>query len=271
MMNEPADTPARLRALVRERLRFAHTPFSQRPEAAVLLLRDGSWIPGVRVESASYSLVIPAIQNAVSTAIALGRRDLAAVFLSRPITANDLAYLEIFSDAGFTRLGRDGVTTVPNLPYLADFPLTPFLEGPPPMSPAEGLAYSRMAASRAFVPESDFPVGCVIETTEGHLIPGVNVEYADWSRILCAERNALGTLVSYGIASPRALYLTCTRDPGCTPCGACRQLIAELTPEAVLWMDAYGSGSRSVHPSELLPEAFSGSTLSGAPRASGSP
>jgi cytidine deaminase len=261
MHTPPADTPARLRALAQEWVGRAHSPFSDRPVAAILLLGDGAWIPGVRVESASYSLEIPAVQNALSTMVALGRRDAVALALSRPFRADDVAYLEAFPELRLFARGNDVLAARGPLPDPEDLPLTPFLDEPAPASPEQGFALARRIAERAHVPESDFPVACVVETTSGRLIPGVNVEHPTWSRILCAERNALGTLRSYGIDDPARMYLTCTREPGCTPCGACRQLLAELTPEAVLWMDATSPAGRSARAADLLPAFFSGNTL----------
>ncbi len=261
MHTPPAGTPARLRALAQEWVARAHSPFSDRPVAAILLLSDGSWIPGVRVESASYSLEIPAVQNALSTLVALGRRDVVALALSRPFRPDDVAYLESFPDLRLVARGDDLLAADGPLPLPEDLPLSPFLAEPAPESREAGFALARRIAERAHVPESDFPVACVVETTSGRLIPGVNVEHPTWSRILCAERNALGTLRSYGIDDPVRMYLTCTRAPGCTPCGACRQLLAELTPEAELWMDAPEPEGRSARAADLLPAFFSGDAL----------
>jgi len=229
--------------------------------AAIILLSDGAWIPGVRVESASYSLEIPAVLNALSTLVALGRRDVVALALSRPFRPDDVAYLESFPDLHLIVRADDLLAARGPLPEPRDHPMTPYLDEPAPTSSAEGFALARRIADRAHVPESDFPVACVVETTSGRLVPGVNVEHPTWSRILCAERNALGTLISYGIDDVARMYLTCTREPGCTPCGACRQLLAELTPEAELWMDSPAPEGRSARAADLLPSFFSGNAL----------
>lgn len=260
MKEPPAAAPDRLRERARSWVSRAHSPFSRKPDAALLLLSDGAWVPGVRVESASYSLVIPAVQNAVTTAVALGRHDVVALMMSRPLMPDDTAYLASLPLARLQPLAEDLLSTG-TLPDLHPEPLTPFLPHPRPLSSEAGLQIARDLAARAYVPESDFPVACVAETMSGRLVPGVNVEHPSWSRILCAERNVLGTLVSYGIEPIAAMYLTCTREPGCTPCGACRQLLAELTPEAVLWMDTPAPGGRAARPAELIPSFFSGQVL----------
>ncbi|MEZ4703432.1 MAG: cytidine deaminase [Rhodothermales bacterium] len=261
MKHTPADASARLRALARAWVHRAYSPFSHRPDAAILLLGDGAWVPGVRVESASYSLEIPSVQNAISTAVALGRRDIVALAMSRPITPEDAAYLGTLPEIALAQVDEALFAATGPLPQVAPEPLSPYLDADTPATSEEGLGIARRLAARAYVPESDFPVACVIETGTGLLVPGVNVEHPTWSRILCAERNALGTLVTYGIQDPETMYLTCTREPGCTPCGACRQLLAELTPEATLWMDSSIPGGRAAHPYELLPEFFTGATL----------
>ena len=122
------------------------------------------------------------------------------------------------------------------------------------------MALARRTAERAVVPESGFSVGCVLETSGG-LVPGVNVEHADWSRTLCAERGALGTAVSYGLGGFGRLFLSCVQDPKGTPCGACRQLLVELAPEAALWMDRGGAPPEAASPARLMPGSFTGDAL----------
>lgn len=240
----------------------ARVPYSGRPEAAVLLLSDGCWVPGVRVESASFSLVIPALLNAFTTAVAAGRLDVVAVALSRALRAEDSAYLEAVPFGAFRRLEADLYVRgdVDVLPDVGER-LALFLDAPRPGSPEAGIALAREVARRAHVPESRFPVGCVLETTDGRLLPGVNVEHSDWSRILCAERNALGTAVSYDVASFRHGYLSCPSDPAGTPCGACRQLLVELAPAMPLWMDRGGAPPERVTSEALLPGSFAGARL----------
>ena len=253
-----------IRAHAAEASAHAFVPYSQRAEAAVLLLSDGSWVPGVRVESASFSLVIPAVINAFSTAVAAGRRDVVAAALNRPATPAEAALLHDLPGGPFEPVDevlfvRQDVTPLPE----AGGRLSPFLDDPAPATAAAGIALARAVAERAYVPESQFPVGCVLITRAGSLIPGVNVEHPDWARILCAERNALGTAVTWGLTGFDALYLTCLKDPSGTPCGACRQVLVELAPEATLWMDRSDTPPESTSAAQLLPGAFSGAALSG--------
>jgi homotetrameric cytidine deaminase len=248
----------------------AHVPFSNSPTAAVLLLSDGTWVPGVRVESASYSLTLPALLNAYTTAVAAERgADVAAFVLSRPFRREERLYVEELPHGSFEARADDawvrgravedgGLPTPTDVldPVLDDSVKTETIE-----TEEEGLSLVRHIAERAYVPSSDFPVGAVLELDDGRLLPGVNVEHPDWARILCAERNALGTAQSYDLGSTRRLFLTCAKDPDGTPCGACRQLLAELAPDIDLCMDRHGEAPERAPVSALLPGSFRGRAL----------
>jgi homotetrameric cytidine deaminase len=242
----------------------AHAPFSGEPSAATLLLSDGTCVPGVRVESASYSLTIPALLNAYTTAVAAGRgRDVVAFVLSRPFRREESLYVEELTDAPTEPCAADAwVRSVgPNgtLPSPGAF-LSPFLERTVDAED-EGVRQARRLAERAYVPVSQFPVGALLETDDGRLVPGVNVEHPDWARILCAERTALGTVQSYAAGRVRRLFLSCRADAEGTPCGACRQLLSERAPDAVLWMDRHDDPPEQANLSSLLPGSFRGRAL----------
>ena len=258
-MNETLDI---LRHEARAAAAQAYVPYSGRAVAAVLLLADGTWIPGVRVESASFSLVIPALVNAFTTAIAAGRTDVVAVALSHPFLAEDAAYVQAAPTGPFRQTADDAFVAADAeaLP-LFETRLDPFLDSPLPETPEAGIALAREIARRAHIPESAFPVGCVLTTADGRLLPGVNVEHSDWARILCAERNALGTAISWGQPSVQTVYLTCLKDPTGSPCGACRQLLAELASDATVWMDRGDAPPEATSPARLLPGAFHGQSL----------
>lgn len=224
-------------------LKRAYVPYSHRPSAVVLLFSDGYYVPGVRVENASFSLTIPALHNALTTAIALGRRDVVAIMLSEPLDLEAQALLEGFQEDLFPRFRPESdrlfvATSCENLP-MPQGELSPFWTKR--ISHAtEGIQEARKVAAYAHTPESSFPVGCLLELDDGRCIPGVNVEHRDWTRTLCAERNAVSTALSYGLGPGRwrALYLSCVRRPERTsPCGACRQVMVEHCPELPVWQD----------------------------------
>jgi cytidine deaminase len=237
----------------------AFVPYSRHPSAAVVLLDDGTMVPGVRVESASFSLTIPAVLNALTTATAAGRRDFAAIVLTDAAGPSEIALL---GDLGFSHtsehvLRRPGVEVLPSPGPLLD----PWHPGPVPADEASGILLAREVAGRAHVPESRFPVGCVIVAANGKIIPGVNVEHPDWTRILCAERNALGTAITYAAGEIERMYLTCLEDPTGTPCGACRQLMAEFAPGSEVIIDRGSGTPERTTPNTLLPGSFTGASI----------
>lgn len=254
------DILATLRRHAQAALAEAHVPYSGRPAAAAVLLTDGTWVPGVRVESATFSLLLPPLLNAMTTAIAAARTDVVAAVLSRPAVPADEAYLEALPHATLNRIAEDAFAVDAPLPEV-EHRLNPYLSVPIPATTDEGIEQARRVAEHAFVPESQFPVGCVLQTAQGMLIPGVNVEHPDWARILCAERNALGTMRSYGRTAGPHLYLTCLHDDTGTPCGACRQWLVEQAPTTTLWMDRAALPPERAVPDDLLPGAFSGAAL----------
>ncbi|MFB6273192.1 MAG: cytidine deaminase [Salinibacter sp.] len=263
MPSDSVLTPLRKRA---ERCTaHAHVPFSDVPTAAVLLLDDGHWIPGVRVESASYSITLPALLNAYTTAVAADVADRVAAFvLSRPFRREEALYVEELAQGPYQAAADDvwvrGAWTGDGALPGPDELFSPVLDDSLDET-SDGIGTARRVAQRAYVPASDYPVGAVVDCGEERLVPGVNVEHPDWSRILCAERNALGTVQSYGLPPPRRLFLTCDADPEGTPCGACRQLLAELAPDTTLWMDRHRDAPERTTVSALLPGSFRGQAL----------
>lgn len=258
----PASPLTALRQHTAALLPRAHVPYSRQADATVLLLADGTWVPGVRVESASFSLTIPSALNALTTAVAAGRTDLVAAVHSAPLPAWERTFLTALPFAPLTTVADDAVThgSVSDLPAVGDR-LNPFLPDAVPKTPAEGIRLARTIAERALVPTSHFPVGCIAVTRGGRLLPGVNVEPPDWGRILCAERSVLGTAVTYGAGDVTDLYLSCLHDPTGTPCGACRQMLVELAPAAELWMDRGTASPDSSSVPALLPGSFQGQAL----------
>lgn len=242
----------------------AHARYSRPPAktGAALLLADGTWVPGVRVENAAFPLVIPALTAAYAAARGAGRSDVVAVAQSRPFSPADLAFLTVALPADWRPAAPDLLVAADALPALADR-LDPFLDASVPSSDAGGIALARRVAERAHIPESGFPVGCVLETSEGRLVPGCNVEHADWTRGLCAERVALATAFSYGFTTVRRAWLSCPEDASGTPCGACRQVLFELAPGVPIVMDRGDAAPETTTPEALLPGGFRGDGLRG--------
>jgi len=112
---------------------------------------------------------------------------------------------------------------------------------------------ARAAAEHTYSPYSEFPVGAVVLTNDGHLFRGTNIENASYSLTICAERIALGYAAATGNTDIKAIAVYCKTDAA--PCGACRQFIIEFGNDIVI---IFTHGGQLVQKTiqELLPFAF---------------
>jgi cytidine deaminase len=123
------------------------------------------------------------------------------------------------------------------------------------------LALVRAAANarrRAVAPYSKFKVGAALLTKTGEIVTGANVESASYGLTCCAERVALFHALTSGRRAFVAVAVVARAPGGPMPCGACRQLLAEYAPAAVVWV----ADSRALEKirefsvRDLLPRAF---------------
>jgi len=107
----------------------------------------------------------------------------------------------------------------------------------------------------AYAPYSAYPVGAAVMTSDGHVFVGVNVENASFGLSICAERHAVGAAVASGRRQFLALAIVTSSSPPATPCGACRQVLAEFGDFPIILA---GAGGERLWTSvaELLPLAF---------------
>ena len=118
------------------------------------------------------------------------------------------------------------------------------------------LAAARAVRRQAHAPYSRFRVGAAVLDERGRVHVGYNVENASYGLTVCAERNAVAAAVAAGAKRIRAVAVVA--DPVATPCGACRQVIAELGPAATEIVLARPTGApRATTLGALLPQAFS--------------
>uniref|UniRef100_UPI00384A65A7 cytidine deaminase n=1 Tax=Dyella ginsengisoli TaxID=363848 RepID=UPI00384A65A7 len=127
------------------------------------------------------------------------------------------------------------------------------------MSVDELLSLARAARQRAYAPYSRFQVGAVVLTRDGRRFDGCNVENAAYGLCNCAERTALFAAVAAGCRPGDFAALAVVADtPGpVSPCGACRQVMAELCDQAMpVLLGNLASQVQETTVAALLPGSF---------------
>src|SRR3954465_4316157 len=125
------------------------------------------------------------------------------------------------------------------------------------------LEMARAAAAKAYAPYSRFQVGCAVESVDGEVVTGTNMENACYRLGVCAEQSALtAAQQAFGLDQvARIAVVGGSGDVVCTPCGGCRQAIleaAQLSGRDVEILCGNGDGSsverRTI--GELIPFGF---------------
>ena len=125
------------------------------------------------------------------------------------------------------------------------------------------IAAARRAVENAYAPYSNFRVGAAILLENDQVFSGCNVENASYGLTNCAERSAIFAAVSEiggAAVKIRAVAVVNERNVACSPCGACRQVIAEFGPNAEIFYSGPNGVQRSTT-RELLPDSFSSDSL----------
>jgi cytidine deaminase len=119
------------------------------------------------------------------------------------------------------------------------------------------LRTARGAMKKAYAPYSRFRVGAALLTTTGKVFSGCNVENASYGMTNCAERTAIFSAVAQIGPKLEICAIAVVNDHGvpCSPCGACRQVIYEFGPDAIVFFQG-ADGEKQAHITELLPEGF---------------
>ena len=108
---------------------------------------------------------------------------------------------------------------------------------------------------RAYVPYSNYPVGAAVRTKSGKVFTGVNIENAAYPQTMCAERVAIFKAVSE--CESEFDVITVVTNNGGSPCGGCRQVMAEFGLDTVVLIaDGDGNLHKELTVADLLPEAF---------------
>ena len=118
------------------------------------------------------------------------------------------------------------------------------------------VAAARLARDRALAGFSDFKVGAALETADGRIVTGCNLENSTFGLTMCAERVAIFKALSEGHRSFKRLAVVADTDQSTTPCGACRQILWEFGGNIeVILANLHGISSRH-QLKDLLPHPF---------------
>ena len=136
------------------------------------------------------------------------------------------------------------------------------------MTEDELVALARSAALKAYAPYSRFHVGCAIESVDGEVVTGANMENACYRLGICAEQSALAAAQhQFGLGKVARIAVVGGSDATvCTPCGGCRQAILEAAQLSgrdveILCGSGDGSGVERHTIDKLIPSSFGPANL----------
>lgn len=112
------------------------------------------------------------------------------------------------------------------------------------------------AREKSHAPFSNFKVGAVVETIDGELFTGCNIESASYGLTVCAERVAIWKAISEGKKSFKQVVVVADTHELTPPCGTCRQIIWEFCKDAPVTLANLRGNCETVHMRSLLPRAF---------------
>ena len=115
---------------------------------------------------------------------------------------------------------------------------------------------ARAAQEHAHCPYSRYRVGAALETGDGRVFVGSNVENASYGLTVCAERTAAFAAVNAGDTAFDAIAIVIDDERLPTPCGACRQVLAEFAPEMRVILATAGGKRKVTTLRDLLPDPF---------------
>ena len=118
------------------------------------------------------------------------------------------------------------------------------------------IAAATDARERAIAPYSGFRVGAALETTDGRVITGCNIENASFGLTVCAERVALLTALAAGERSFRSIAVVSQTAEPATPCGPCRQLLWEYCADIEVITASTAGAVARYRLADLLPHPF---------------
>lgn len=121
---------------------------------------------------------------------------------------------------------------------------------------------ARTAMARAYAPYSKFPVGAALRTEDGRVFSGANIEVASYPEGWCAETTALGHYIMAGGGKITEIAVVAERMARITPCGGCRQRLAEFAnADTKLYLCDDAGIVETVTMGQMLPYGFEGEML----------
>lgn len=126
----------------------------------------------------------------------------------------------------------------------------------PQAAPADLLQAAKRAWSNAYARYSGFQVGAALRSAGGTVYPGANVENGSFGLTRCAEQSAVQAMVTAGERAFTELVVFTAAAPPASPCGACRQVLAEFSQDARVWLVNAAGEVLETTVAELLPFGF---------------
>jgi cytidine deaminase len=120
----------------------------------------------------------------------------------------------------------------------------------------ELIEAARAVRENAYAPFSKFKVGAALETEDGEIIVGSNVESASYGLTVCAERVAVWNAISQGKRKIRRIAVVADTEELTPPCGVCRQIIWEFGGDIPVLFSNLQGKNETVQMKDLLPRAF---------------
>ena len=221
----------------------SYAPFSELNEYCLVEGESGLFYPGTRIENISFPLTISAIRAAICSCLANNDRPV-SIYQNEPISELLNFWTEEY-----------------NIERIDQLPGSPGLFDPLITDEIDVMTTLQDLTKYSVIPHSEFPVTALLETEMGY-IAGVNIEVSAWSLGLCAERTAISRAVTAGLGNKlRLLHVYAPKGDFISPCGSCRQVMAEFMPRSQVVLH-HGNQTTSAHfVKDLLPYGFTGSSI----------
>jgi cytidine deaminase len=122
----------------------------------------------------------------------------------------------------------------------------------------EWILAAAQVREQAYAPYSNFKVGAALVAADGRVFTGCNVENISFGLTMCAERVALGKAIAEGVRDFAAIAIVADTTQPVSPCGACRQVLAEFRPDLPIILSTLRGVKEEMSLADLLPRAATG-------------